>query len=244
MQVLSIGNSFSQDATRYLHQIARSDGVSLQTVNLYVGGCSLSRHYRNMLSLADAYELETNGSPTGFYVNLKSALLNRDWDFITLQQVSHLSINYDTYQPYLSALADFIREQAPGAKILLHETWAYEQGSARLCGELGYSDHREMSRDILEASRRAARDIDACGIIPSGELFERMLERGVGRIHRDTFHATLGLGRFALGLLWYRCLTGKSVLNIPFADLDEPANPDELKIAKQAAEEVGTEKIK
>ena len=26
MRVLAIGNSFSQDATRYLHQIARADG--------------------------------------------------------------------------------------------------------------------------------------------------------------------------------------------------------------------------
>ena len=29
MNVLSIGNSFSQDAQRYLHSIARADGMGL-----------------------------------------------------------------------------------------------------------------------------------------------------------------------------------------------------------------------
>ena len=50
MQILSIGNSFSSDATRYLHRIAKAAGDDITTVNLYIGGCPLSRHYRNMLS--------------------------------------------------------------------------------------------------------------------------------------------------------------------------------------------------
>ena len=49
IHVLSIGNSFSQDAHRYLHDFARSEGVDIETVNLFIGGCSLERHYRNMV---------------------------------------------------------------------------------------------------------------------------------------------------------------------------------------------------
>ena len=41
MKVLAIGNSFSQDATRYLHQIAKANQFDLKVVNLYIGGCSL-----------------------------------------------------------------------------------------------------------------------------------------------------------------------------------------------------------
>ena len=44
--VLAIGNSFSQDATHYLHQIAASDNVEMKVVNLYIGGCSLEQHWR------------------------------------------------------------------------------------------------------------------------------------------------------------------------------------------------------
>lgn len=44
MNILAIGNSFSQDATRYLHGIARSMGKKWNTANLYIGGCSIDRH--------------------------------------------------------------------------------------------------------------------------------------------------------------------------------------------------------
>ena len=60
MNILAIGNSFSEDATRYLHNIARADGERINVVNLYIGGCTLDRHYRNMLSGARAYELQCN----------------------------------------------------------------------------------------------------------------------------------------------------------------------------------------
>ena len=48
MKVLAIGNSFSQDATHYLHKIAASDGVEMKVVNLYIGGCSLEQHWKNI----------------------------------------------------------------------------------------------------------------------------------------------------------------------------------------------------
>ena len=45
MKVLSIGNSFSQDATRYLHQIAKNSGDDFKTVNLYVMIIFVSQEY-------------------------------------------------------------------------------------------------------------------------------------------------------------------------------------------------------
>ncbi|MDD6308286.1 MAG: DUF4886 domain-containing protein [Clostridia bacterium] len=44
INILSIGNSFSQDAQKYLHQIAQADGFNLDAYNLFIGGCPLSRH--------------------------------------------------------------------------------------------------------------------------------------------------------------------------------------------------------
>ena len=41
MKVLAIGNSFSNDAMRYLHGIAKADVVDMKTVNLFIGGCPL-----------------------------------------------------------------------------------------------------------------------------------------------------------------------------------------------------------
>lgn len=236
MNILTIGNSFSEDATRYLHNIAKADGENLQVTNLYIGGCSLEQHYRNMLSDEKKYELQYNGEKTGFYVSLRDALLNRPWDLITLQQVSHSSFNYDTYQPYLNALADHIREYCPKAKILIHQTWAYEKNSDKLINVAKYDTAMAMTQDIIKAYNQAAKDINAEGIIPSGELFSKLTEAGISKIHRDTFHASMGAGRYALGLLWYRMICNKSVMENTFSDFDEDISDLEKDIIHQTVE--------
>ena len=238
MNVLSIGNSFSQDAQRYLHQIARSDGVKLNAFNLYIGGCSLSQHYRNILGEQREYTLEMNGNDTGFKVSLKEALLNRDWDIVTVQQVSHQSPRQDTYQPYLNYLVDYIRCLVPEAKIAIHQTWAYEQGSDLLHKELKFCSHQEMLSNIVSAYQKAAQDINADYIIPSGEVFGALLENGIEKIHRDTFHASLGLGRYALGLTWYSSLTGNDITGNSFADFDEEVSDEEIAIAQKCVSKV------
>ncbi len=243
MNILSIGNSFSQDAQRYLHSIARADGFDLSSFNLFIGGCPLSLHYRNMLSEDRAYTLEMNGQSTRFKVALKEALLNRNWDVVTIQQVSQESPNYETYQPYLNELMNYVRLCVPKAKILVHQTWAYEQDSRRLNEELGYSDQMDMFRDLKVAYGKAAQDIGADGIIPSGEVFQALLASGIEKVHRDTFHASLGLGRYALGLLWYTVLTGRDIDGITFSDFDEEVAPEQIAIAKKCVKEV-TEKYR
>ncbi len=237
MNLLSIGNSFSQDAQRYLLEIAKTDGFELTCFNLYIGGCSLSRHYRNMLSEERAYTLEINGHSTGFFVSLQEALLNRNWDVITIQQVSQESPDYETYQPYLNELMKYVRRCVPKAKILVHQTWAYEEGSQRL-HDFGYPDQAAMFRGLQAAYAKAAQDINADGIIPSGEVFQALLANGIEKVHRDMFHASWGLGRYALGLTWYAVLTGRDVENIAFSDFDEEVTPQQIAIAKKSVKEV------
>lgn len=233
MNILSIGNSFSQDAQRYLHRIAKADGFEMNTFNLYIGGCPLSKHYRNMLSDEREYELEMNGQGTGFPVSLKEALLNRNWDVITIQQVSNESPDYKTYQPYLQKVVDYVRECAPHAKLAFHQTWAYEENSKKLNEGMGYAHHEEMFADIKNTWQKALDETGADILIPSGECFEELLKSGIEKIHRDTFHASYGLGRYTLGLLWYRVLTGNDISAITFNDFDEEVKDAEIEIAKK-----------
>ena len=230
MQILAIGNSFSQDATRYLHKIARRAGEKLTVVNLYIGGCSLATHYRNMLLEERAYELQVNGEATGFKVSLKEALLNRDWDVVTMQQASHYSTKYETYQPYLNALAAYVKQLCPKARQVIHQTWSYERDSERLTVKMGYDTPSQMTADIVAAYTKAAADVGADAIIPSGELFEKMLANGMEKVHRDTFHASYGAGRYALALLWYGVICQKDVSTDTFDDLDEPVSEAERAI--------------
>lgn len=237
MKILCIGNSFSQDATRYLSRIGKAAGTGIKTVNLYIGGCPLKTHYFNILEDQPAYAFEFNGENTGIKVSIKTALMSDEWDVVTLQQVSHQAPRYNTYQPYLNELAAYVRKYAPHTKIYMHQTWAYEDGSDRLCKELGYKKSTEMLEDIKASYLTAAHDINAAGIIPSGEAMMKALENGIGKVHRDTFHASLGAGRYLLGLTWYAYLTGNGVNTIPDIELDEQISAEQIEIIKRSVEQ-------
>lgn len=237
MKILSIGNSFSQDATRYLHQIAASCGIEIQTENLYIGGCPLKLHYQNIIDNVPDYELWVNGENTDKKVSILAQLQKENWDYITLQQASRFSVDYSTYQPYLNELVRFIKSHCPAAKLVIHQTWAYEDDSQMLF-DVGYKTGAEMFADVKAAYEKAAADVQPFSMIPSGELFRKLLDSGIEKIHRDTFHASLGLGRYALALLWYRFFTGNRVDDVTFCDFDEPIPGAEIAIAKRCVNEI------
>ena len=236
MNILTVGNSFSEDSGRYLHRIARADKFNLETVNLYIGGCSLDSHFRNMMGDKKDYVLTPNGEFSRFYVTLKEALLNREWDYISIQQASLRSPDYETYQPFLNELVAYFRKMCPTAKIIIHQTWGYENGSDKM--ELTeFSHHSEMFAKIEESYNKAFLDAKADLLIPSGKLVSMMYEKGL-KMHRDGFHLSYGLGRYAVGLLWYRLLSGNDITLNTFADFDEEVTPEEIRIAKECVEEI------
>ena len=91
---------------------------------------------------------------------------------------------------------------------------------------------------LKNAYAQAAKDENLDGIIPSGAVLQALLANGIEKVHRDTFHASLGLGRYALGLIWYKVLTGNSVAENSFAKFDEEVTPEQIAIAKKCVEEV------
>lgn len=234
MKVLSIGNSFSCDAQRYLHRIAKKEGVNIKAVNLSIGGCPLRTHYVNVLQDNANYGLVFNGEETGFKVSIAQALVSDDWDVVTLQQASQHSAKYETYSPYIETLAEYVRKYCPCAKIFIHQTWAYEDGSERLKNVGGYDSAEEMFSDIEAAYTKAAALIHADGIIPSGRGMLNATKFGIEKIHRDTFHASLGAGRYLVGLTWYKALTGKDITNNDFDEFDLPVSQEEREIVIKA----------
>lgn len=235
INVLSIGNSFSMDAHRYLHDLARKEGASIECTNLCIGGCPLEQQYRNMMGDKRDYYLQIDGhSGTYFMVSMKEALLTKTWDYVTLQQASHLSYQEESYMPYLPELVKYIRRMCPKTKILLHETWGYETGSERIINN-GFQTYEEMFAEVKKCYAKAAEEVMADGIIPCGTAFLHALQMGVSKIHRDTFHASLGLGRLILAMVWYGYLTGNDIQTISFDDLDEAVTAEEYEIAKEAA---------
>ena len=235
MNILAIGNSFSQDATTYLHQVAKADGEDITVINLYIGGCSLERHYKNIMADAPEYDLQFNGVSTKVKVSIRQVLISRKWDYIVTQQCSPECTVYGSYQPYLDKLAEYIHFYAPEAELIIQQTWAYERDSERLNTLMGYSDPEFMYRDLKDAYDKAAASIGA-RLIPCGEAFIRLARRGIVH-HRDTFHASRGLGRYTLALVWYETLLGKSAIGNMLRQFDEEIDEAGIRAAQECAHE-------
>ncbi len=232
MKILAIGNSFSQDATRYIHQIAKAGGSDVTVLNLYVSGCTLERHYNNLKENLNAYQMQLNGEITDKYISIKDALLMDNWDIVTMQQGSYESYLYDKYEPYLNEIVTAIKTYAKTAKIYVHQTWAYEDGSSKLKDITPYATANDMFLDIQSCYKKMQGQIGGEGIILSGELVNNLTNLGVKGLYRDGFHLSLGLGRYASGLLWYKTLTGKSIDEISIDCLDEPVSTEDERIVK------------
>ena len=233
MRVLSIGNSFSEDAQRYLNRLAKHNGEELLTVNLMIGGCSLETHYNKMISGENSYMLEVNGEVTGIWVNFMQVVGCGNWDVVTIQQASHDSFKWDTFYPYANKIIGCVRQCNPNAKIYVHETWAYEDGSERLREVAKLDTAKEMTSKIQECYRSMAKDICADGVIPSGTAMQKAADLGL-KAHRDTFHASLGAGRYLIALCWYKRIFGKDISSDTFNEFDVPVSESEKEIVKKA----------
>ena len=235
MKILSIGNSFSEDAQRYLYKLLKHNGEQIKkTINLYIGGCELRTHYLNVLDDAMAYDLQYNGESTGVLVSIKQVLTSEDWDVVTLQQASHVSGKRETYFPYIEEIAKYVRKYCPHIKLFIHQTWAYEKDSERLLAVGGFATPRDMYAAICDAYEQAAKVICADGIIPCGKAMLIASEMGIEKVHRDTFHASLGVGRYLLALCWYKKIFGKDISNDTFDGFDLPITEEERKIVIDA----------
>jgi hypothetical protein len=61
MKILSFGNSFSVDTMEHTADIMKSLGVTdFKFGNLYIGGCSIRRHYNNAVGNLAEYVYYTN----------------------------------------------------------------------------------------------------------------------------------------------------------------------------------------
>ena len=155
-----------------------------------------------------------------------------------MQQASHFSGKYETYLPYLEELAKFVRKYCPHSKILMHQTWAYENGSEKLKGLSEFSNSEEMLSAICESYSTAARAIEAYGVIPCGVAMMNAEKMGIKMIHRDTFHASYGAGRYLLALCWSKTLTGKDISDNAFHEFDMPVTEQEREIVIKAVNSV------
>ncbi|MCH5260227.1 MAG: DUF4886 domain-containing protein [Lachnospiraceae bacterium] len=215
--ILAIGNSFSRDATVFLHDAAKSAGLNLTVVNLYIGGCSLERHAENLESNDTVYLVEVNGAVTDKYSGLRTVVESTDWDEIVTQQSSHDSGWLDTYEPYAGKLFGYLGSAAPKSKIHIMQTWAYESNSTHPLF-IRYNRDRAEMYNRSRAAYMAIADKYSLPVIPCGDVVEEIrktpefdISRGGQSICRDGFHMHLVYGRYLLSAVWLKSIFGLDV---------------------------------
>ena len=220
-KILAIGNSFSEDATKYLYQVLKEEGIAIKVVNLFIGGCSLERHWKNIETGETAYQYQINGILTERRVSIQEILLEESWDFIVIQQASHDSGWLDTYDPFLGLILDYLKEMFSAEtekkkkikpEVLLHETWAYEIGSTHANFMRYHRDQKEMYERLRSCYYTMAEKY-GLRLIPSGDVIQYvrkqnpfLVSKGGISLCRDGFHMSFLYGRYLLACIWAKTL--------------------------------------
>lgn len=242
LRILAIGNSFSRDAIEQnLHELAKADGDTAIIGNLFIGGCSLERHVNNIRGDKHDYVYRKTGAD-GKRIEKKKAsiadaLADEKWDYVSVQQASPFSGQYEKYTPYLPEIIKYVKGRIPKkGKIILHQTWAYQQGASNTGFRNYGNDQMQMYRAIVDANNRAAKFGKIKIIVPAGTAVQNARSSFIGdNMNRDGYHLDSSHGRFTAACAWYEKLFGHDVTLNRYAP--SGMNPDIAAIAKQAAHE-------
>ena len=212
ISVLMIGNSFSVDAARYTHQLSLGSDVEIELGVLYVGGCSLEQHVNFLKEGSSPYEWFINGESTGKYISLKDALSMKEWDYITMQQVSVFSGLKETFYPYIKELTEFVKKNQKNPVFVLHKTWPYESSfSNENFSHYGY-DRKRMYTCINNAYDFVQKDLGIHIVIRSGDIIESAIEKYGEHFHKDGFHLN-ETGRYLVALGFVHTFNGNKLIN-------------------------------
>ena len=252
LKVLMIGNSFSICNLRQMPQIADSMGLKLDITSLYIGGCSLERHWTNVVKRAadekfSPYKVTWNYASLGDQskvpfasvlsertnrhgykekcANIPQVLAADKWDIVTIQQASHFSWDPKTYHPFGDNLVAEIKRLAPQAKIVVQETWSYPPWDKRL-KKFGF-DQVDMYAKLHDAYAAFAAKY-GFEVIPVGTAAEFCPDRN-RLFTKPDFHYNRE-GEYLQGLVWTAKLFGADVTKCAYRpDWLDAARADELK---------------
>jgi hypothetical protein len=224
IKILAIGNSFSANAVEeYLDDLARAANIPLIIGNAYIGGCSLERHYNNVVAQSQDYsyrKINTKGEKeTTPEVTILQCILDEDWDYITLQQASPLSGIADSYFPYLDSLVGYVRTRATNTqmKLAFHQTWAYAKDFEDEAFAHYNCDQEQMYQAIVDAVNNATSKTGITIVIPSGAA----IQKARAAMQRDDFchdgyHLNKGIGCYTAACAWFETLLGNPVIENSF----------------------------
>ncbi len=232
LKVLTLGNSFSENAHSHLIQIMEAEGMEEVVLgNLVKSACDLSTH----LSAAQTdyttymYSKFTLGEERKVQpkFTVKKALQDEDWDLVILQQVSGKSGQPGTYGSTLTALMNFCKQYVKeDCKFGWHLTWAYEAGSTNASFANYGRNQMTMYNSIIGAVQsQIVPNEEFVTIIPAGTAIQNTRTSYFGdTLTADGYHLN-SFGSYIIGYSWYKTLTGATLTELKYV-------PDALNLSE------------
>ena len=237
IKILAIGNSYSEDAMRYMFDLLKQLGVdeknkgNIKLVNAYIGGGSLENHAKKAKDHSYAVNLSRQTFSANGGINwsnpneytLKQMIQQEEWDVITLQQYSEDSGNASTYNADLDYLINYVDENMkdgnnpnnnPNYRLGWHMTWAYT-APAYIIWHYGNNQHG-MYDSICHVVQRKILPNNAFDfIIPSGTAIQnaRYPDFFGDILNRDGSHLN-NLGAYIATTMWIKTITGYDIANL------------------------------
>lgn len=174
LRLFTVGNSFSENMTRCLPQLAREGGHELIIGKAVKGGCSFQQHW----DAVAAWRANPDDPKAKIYKDksLHEQLGTAPWDVITVQQNSMNSGDPATYRPFAPELVAHLRALRPDAEFVLHQTWAYRVDADKF-GQIAPKQNAANQREMYDRSRAAYWEIAGelgLRVIPAGDALWRV----------------------------------------------------------------------
>ena len=175
LDVLAVGNSYDRNMEKQFPQWVKNSGKghSLHLQVIYMGGGSLEEHCQSVDELSGVAPAK-HGKTRQQEIPLLAALNQRNWDYVTLHQVSWKAFLPKTYEPFLSRLANLVHREAPEARIALYQTWSY-----RFDHDLYRNNPKLTPENVQQKVIETYEALSArykFPVIPVGEVFARVLK--------------------------------------------------------------------
>ena len=224
LKILCIGNSFSADTIEHVGSIAKALGVkTVRLANLYIGGCSIQKHYANATNDSASYEYHYYDGMRWRTLPKKSiaqGLAAEEWDWVSIQHGTADGSRYTEAASYekLPDLVAYIRANiGDETKIAFNMTWVgepYSHEEYKLFAQ-NQSRYYEAIAAFTETSIVSIEGLDV--VSPTGTAVQNARTADLGLLTRDKYHLSYDVGRYIAGLTFLRALTRMDITGLTWA---------------------------
>lgn len=228
IKILTIGNSFTDNAYTYLRQIIAGSNIEGITLGRsFYPSCSLSKEV-NAFDNNDAifgFYISKNGASFETIANqngagtltdgmtLKQIIDYEDWDIIILQQNSANSANWNTYETDLLNLIRRIRCYTKNnPKIGFHLTWALSKNHTTVKTNFN-GDQEQMYEALVNVSKKLKIDYNFDLIINTYQAFQNCrnneeINNVISDLLQDDGQHANDYGKYVAGCMYFQSLIG------------------------------------